>query len=97
MEAILINNKTGEKKIQDFTVEEYYEFGSNTERLTPGHAVLFKSEAESILKSLFWQTLYEIPIDYPKTDLSVSNDDIKKKARKEILLMLKSKIEKLIV
>ena len=37
MEAILVNNKTGQRRVEDLSLEEYYYFGSKEEHLTPGH------------------------------------------------------------
>ena len=96
MEAILVNIKTGAKRLVALTIEEYYDFGSNTEKLTPGHAVLFQTEAEKVLKKLCWETIYAIPRDYPKTDMGVCDAEIQKRAKKEALLLLRNKIDNLL-
>ena len=42
MEAILVNNKTGQRRVEDLSLEEYYYFGSKEEHLTPGHPEIFR-------------------------------------------------------
>jgi hypothetical protein len=93
MEAILVNKHSGERRIENFSVQEYYDFASNTEYLKPGHCTIYKNAAENAIKELCWDTIYSIQRDYPKTDLTVSEETVKELARKEIVSLLRRKID----
>ena len=96
MEAIIINNATGIRRVQDLSVEEYYEFGSTSEHLTPGHGVLYHQETEKALKSLIWEVIHQTGSNYPKTNLNVSEDSVKQMARTDALIKLRNKIDNIL-
>lgn len=96
MEAIIINNQTRKRRIENLSIEDYYNFGSSTERLVPGHPTLFKQEVENVLKSLIWELIHSLPNDYPHTDLNKSEDLVKGQARTEAFIRLRNKIDKIL-
>ena len=96
MEAILVNNKTGQRRVEDLSLEEYYYFGSKEEHLTPGHPEIFRKEIEGVLKHLIWGVIHSFPSDYPKTDLNTSNETVKQDAAKIALERLRDKIDKIL-
>ena len=96
MEAILVNNKTGQRRVEDLSLEEYYYFGSKEEHLTPGHPEIFRKEIEDVLKHLIWGVIHSFPSDYPKTDLNISNETVKQDAEKIALERLRDKIDKIL-
>ena len=70
MEAILVNNKTGQRRVEDLSLEEYYYFGSKEEHLTPGHPEIFRKEIEDVLKHLIWGV---IPVSYTHLTLPTNS------------------------
>ena len=96
MEAILVNNKTGQRRVEDLSLEEYYYFGSKEENLTPGHNEIFRKEIEDVLKQLIWGEIHSFPSDYQKTDLNNSNETVKQDAAKIALERLRDKIDKIL-
>ena len=85
MEAIITNINSGKKRIENLDFEEYYFFGSNTERIEPGHPQVYAKAVENFMKDFCWQTIYAIQSNGPKTDLSASTDSVVKQAQHDAI------------